>query len=204
MDLGWLKRTYRIVVRLGSAQRAGPFHAAAILSWQWEASLAARSATTEEDLLMELFGPGGYYLSTEPPWLRVDVTLRAAPPVDAPLPMPGAEAWRRWAAAVSDRLATLLPITSEEDEHGLIALSWRSEPEVRLRCEPDGRLLLAGVELAAWQGIELLCQWDNPDREWDADPDEQLADFAGRVRAALREWGDCLEHLISAGDEAAR
>ena len=203
VSLDSMSRTYRIIVRR-SAQQPRPFYVSATLSWEWDAALAARSATTEEDLLIELLGRDGYYLVTEQPWLRVDVTLTASLPVDSPLPMPGADTWRRWAAEVNARLSPLLPIESEEDQHlmgdiyGLRVLSSRSEPTARLSCDPDtGRLYLTRVELSAWQGIDLPRQWDNSDREPDPPPEEQLADFAERVHHALREWEVCLEHLKS-------
>jgi hypothetical protein len=101
IDLGDMARTYRIFVELYRAQRTGPFHVTAELSWRWDALQTARTATREEDVLEELLGRDGYYLVTERPWLRVDVTLRASLPLDSPLPMPGAEAWRRWVAEAS-------------------------------------------------------------------------------------------------------
>ena len=198
VDLRWMSRTYSIHVSLRSVHRAGPFGINAGLSWKWSAALAARSATTEEDLLMELLGRDGYYLVTEQPWLRVDLTLRATLPLDSPLPMPGADAWRRWAAEVAARLPPLLPIDCAdtedpfEDGPGLRVLSARDEPEARLRCDPDGRMYLTGVYLSAWQGIDLPRQWDNSDREPDDWPNDDLADFAARVRRALQEWEECL------------
>ena len=200
VELDWLSRRYRISVSLRGVQRAGPFYINAGLSWKWDAALAARSATTEEDLLIEVLGQDGYYLVTEQPWLRVDVTLRATLPMDAPIPMPDASAWRRWVAEVTTRLAPHLPINGmdeneDEDEVGVGSLSWRGEPTARLRCDPDGQLYLTGVELSAWQGIDLPRQWDNADRPPDDWPDAQLADFSSRVHQALQEWEDCLGYL---------
>ncbi|HUW09875.1 MAG TPA: hypothetical protein VM537_09095 [Anaerolineae bacterium] len=195
VSLGRMRRTYETIVELGAPQPR-PFYVTATLSWEWDAALAARSATTEEGLLTELLGRDGYSLVTERPWLRVGVRLTASLPTDAPIPMPEAGAWRRWAAKVQARLAPLLPIQSEDDEYGLRVLSARSEPEARLRCDPDtGRLYLTRVELSAWQGIDLPRQWDNPDREPDPWPEPQLADLAGRVRSALQAWEKCLRYL---------
>jgi len=195
VELDWLSRTYRISVSLRGVQRAGPFYISAGLSWKWDAALAARSATTEEDLLIEVLGQDGYYLVTEQPWLRVDLTLRATLPADAPIPIPDTNAWRRWVAEVTTRLTPLLPIGGKEHEDELAALSWRGEPTARLRCDLDGQLYLTGVELSAWQGIDLPRQWDNPDRSPDDWPDAQLAGFASRLRQALQEWEDCLGYL---------
>ena len=200
VELRWMSREYSINVSLRSVQRAGPFHIIARLSWKWDAALSARTATTEEDLLVEVLGEDGYYLVTEQPWLRVDVTLRAMLPMDSPLPMPDADAWSRWAAEVTTRLAPCLPIMGmDESEIEPDTLSWRGEPTARLQCDSDGQLYLTRVELSAWQGIDLPRQWDNPDRTPDDWPDVQLADFAGRLHQALQEWEKCLERLHREG-----
>jgi hypothetical protein len=201
VELDGMSRTHEITVALSSTQPASPFYVTATLSWRWDAALSARGATTEEDLLVDILGQDGYYLVTEQPWLRVDVILNATVPLDSPLLMPDADVWRRWAAAVTARMSPLLPIDCAdaeypfEDGHRPRVLSSRDEPEVRLRCDPDGRLYLTGVYLSAWQGIDLPRQWDNPDREPDDWPEEDLADFATRVHRALRGWEDCLRHL---------
>jgi hypothetical protein len=197
IDLQGMNRTYRIYVSMPDARRARPFHVTATLSWRWDALHAARSATTEEDLLTELFGRVGYDLVTERPWLRVDVTLNATLPYDAPLPMPDARAWQRWARQVTRRLEPLLPAAfpDVEDEEWEAILFWRGDPEAQLRCSPDGQLHLTGVELPSWQGIELPRQWDSPDRPQDDDTEEQLESLFEWVRASLEVWAECLPYL---------
>jgi len=195
VELGGISRTYEITVMSDGAQRVSPFYVTATLNWRWDAVLAARSATSEEDLLTEILGRDGYYLVTEQPWLRVDVTLNATLPWDAPLPLPGADAWRRWVAEVTARVSPILPTDSDEDEYGRRVLSSCSEPEARLQCDSDGDLFLTGIYLSAWQGIDLPRQWNNSDREPDDWPDEQLADFVYRVREALEEWEGCLKYM---------
>ena len=195
LDLRQMSRAYNLYVSLGGGHGARPFYTTAELEWNWSATLSARSATTEEDLLIEVLGQDGYDLVTERPWIRVDVTLNGTLPWDSPLPMPDAPTWRRWVGEVTNRLAPILPIRNEEDEYGVRALSWCGEPEARARCGYDGRLHLRGVYLSAWQGIDLPRQWDNPDRELDDWPEEDLADFANRVNWALQAWESCLKHL---------
>lgn len=199
IDVRGMNRTYRIHVSLPDARRARPFHVTATLSWRWEALHSARTATTEEDLLTELFGEVGYDLVTERPWLRVDVTLNATLPYGAPLPMPDAGAWQRWTDHVIHRLEPLLPAEapSFEAEGEEAILFWRGDPAARLQCRPGGQLHLTGVELPSWQGIELPRQWDNPDRPQDKDTEEQLESLFEWVRASLQVWAECLPYLES-------
>ena len=53
VSLDRMSRTVETIVELG-AQQPRPFCATVTLGWEWDAALAARSATTEEDLLTEL------------------------------------------------------------------------------------------------------------------------------------------------------
>jgi hypothetical protein len=196
IDLEWFSRTYKITANLGGTQRAAPFYVTATLAWHWEAILAARSATTEEDFLMQVLDRDSYDLDTAQPWLRIDVTLRATLPLDSPLPLPKTSAWRRWVGEVTARLDPILLIEVRDVGDGLVAaLSWRGEPEAQLHCASDGRLSLTRVELSAWQGINLPRQWDNPDQLPDPEPDGQLIDFAARVHQALQAWERCLPYL---------
>jgi hypothetical protein len=41
----------------------------------------------------------------------------------------------------------------------------------------------------------LPCKWDDPDRESDDDPHEQLTAIFKRVKAALYAWGEVMDHL---------
>ena len=52
-----LRRSYRALVRqLPESSAPAPFSVSAELSWDWDALLTARFATTEEDVLTEFFG----------------------------------------------------------------------------------------------------------------------------------------------------
>jgi len=55
VSLDRMSRTYETIVELGAPQPR-PFYVTATLGWEWDAVLAARSATTEEGLLTELLG----------------------------------------------------------------------------------------------------------------------------------------------------
>ena len=199
IDVRGMSRKYSMIVLAHELRRARPFHVAAQLSWRWDALQSARTATTEEDLLIELLGQDAYDLVTQRPWLRVDVTLSATLPVDTPLPMPDAGSWQRWAREIEHRLAPLLPaeLPDMQGGQGSDLLFWRSNPVARLQCGPDGQLYLTGVELPSWQGIELPRQWDNPDRPRDRGTEAQLASLCAWLRASLQVWEDCLQHLKS-------
>ena len=188
IDLAAFSRTYELNIILETARPKTWFFVSATLDWRWDALQAARSLTVEEDVLTELLGRSASDRDTVPPWLRIDLTLRATLPLDSRTPLPEPPRWRRWTAEVTARLESILPIESRMDDDDLMVLSSRSEPEARLRCDPDGRLFLSRVELSAWQGIDIPRQWDHPDRPPDPKPDAQLFDFAQRARRALQVW----------------
>ena len=104
LDLSRMSCTHEthILLSPGRGPAAGPFTVSASLSWTWAALLSARTATTEEDLLSELFGTAGRNQDTGQPWMRVDITLSATLPWASPLPLPETVKWRRWATGVTE------------------------------------------------------------------------------------------------------
>jgi hypothetical protein len=190
-----MARVYKAYVSLGKLPPADAFNVTAELSWEWDALLSARSETVEEDMLMQVLGDDRRDVPTEPPWLRVDIVLHATRPWGKPLPMPATSAWKRWVAEAESCLEPLL-IRSVEDHDGMPAvLAWRGESEAKFICRPDGQLVLAGVQVSAWEGVTLPRQWDNPDRGYDEEPDEQLTDLFDRIAHALQIWEKSLGHL---------
>ena len=196
VELGGMSRTYQVYIHFGHSREIEPFHVSARLSWTWDALQAARTATTEEDALMQFLGDEGRHQDTERPWLRVDVTLSATLPWGSPLPLPDATMWRAWLADVTERLEPLLSTDWETRDEKIAIFATRSEPEAEVQPAADGQLYLTGVKLSAWEGIDLPRQWDDPDREQDEDPYERLADFVERVWDAMDEWNQSLVHLL--------
>ena len=128
--------------------------------------------------------------------------LNANLPHGKPLPMPSQERRARWideAMSRLDRVERLLPKeTVAEDAHGRLAvLAWQSDPVIKATCDAHGALLLEGVELAAWQSIHLPRIWDDPDREEDPPPDQDLARMFARIRGSLYAWMEALDHLVT-------
>jgi hypothetical protein len=199
VDLQHMDRAYKVYMPMSHGNQTGPFHVTVELSWRWSALQSARTATTEEDLLVTLLGEDGYEADTERPWVRVDVNLHATLPDGDPTPMPDAAVWQHWMEKVTHEMGLLeLPNLPEVRwDRGQVPLFWQGDPAARLQCRPDGQLYLTGVELPAWQGIELPRQWDDPERPEDGDTEVQLDSFCEWVRDSLEVWEGNLQHLVA-------
>jgi len=181
--------------------RVATFHVSAELGFRWDALQTARTRCYEEDTVRQLFGADrGESPRTEVPWLRVDVTLSANTEWGKEISLPSAEVWQSWVRETIGRLENiepLLPIEQVRDNRkgNLEILAFRSEPELNVLCKPDGSLVLRGVEVAAWQAINLPRKWDDSSRKPDKGPHEQLAALFRRLTASLRGWREALDHL---------
>ena len=109
--------------------------------------------------------------------------------------MPATTVWKRWVAELDSRLDPLLLRDVEDHDGRPAVLAWRGELEAEFICQPDGQLAFAAVQVSAWEGITLPRQWDNPDRGYDEEPNDQLADLLGRIAQALQVWDESLQHL---------
>jgi hypothetical protein len=178
-----------------------PFRISAAFEYRWDALQSARTATTEEDLLGGVLGrDDARKVRTDPPWLRVDVTLRASLPYGNGIPMPSPTAWSKWAREAIGRLERIEPVVpaevTREGRGGRIAiLAWQGEPQARVMIAPDGTLRLEEIKLRSWQAIELPRKWDDPSRPPDNPPDQQLVAMFARVKAALNAWMEVMDHL---------
>jgi len=194
-------RTLTLGVEPIDRDMARPFHIAATISFRWDALQTARTATCEEGLLVELLGrEGANDIETERPWLRVDIKLRAGLEWGKGIPMPAALTWAKWSKEALERLENIEPLVSEdvvretEDGHHAV-LAWQGDPELKVTCNALGELRLESISVSAFQGIDLPRTWDDPEREPDDDPHEQLTAMFERVRAALYAWGEVMDHL---------
>jgi hypothetical protein len=204
LDLRTTDRICRSHVEPAGGQHAAPFHVTAALEFRWDALQAARTRTTEDDLLHELLGLDRARMPrTSLPWLRVDVTLRASTEWGKEIVLPETLAWQRWARETLGRLDSIEPVVPidkvREGRAGLPEiLAWQSDPELTVLCDRQGVLKLRGVELATWQAITLPRTWDDPDRPPDPAPGAQLLAMFKRLRIAFNAWMEALDHLTPA------
>lgn len=200
LDLRSTDRHCKSSVKL-PGDRGETFYVTAALEFRWAALQTARTCTTEEGLVHELFGDErSQYPRTEAPGLRVDVTLRASTMWGKELPLPSAEVWKSWAREVRGRLQNVEPIlpieqVRENRKGNLEILAWRSEPEMHVICKADGTLGLSLVEVAAGQMIRLPRRWDDGSRKPDKGPHDELAALFRRLAASLRGWTQALDHF---------
>jgi hypothetical protein len=204
LDLRSMGRTYEVFVEPAGHQDAEPFFVSASLSWTWGPVQAARTYTTEEDLLRQLLGDEEQdQANTERPWLRVDIALKASLMYGKGIPLPPRQIWTSWAREVAGRLERIEPLLPdevvEESPGGALAITaWKGDPSLDVECTAEGELKLNSVEQAAWQAINLPRVWSDQDREPDEDPGAQLAAMFKRVRSALNAWMESLDHLARA------
>lgn len=196
IELGNVSRRYEAFFE--GRTRPEPFHVSAKVSWRWDALASARTSTTEEDMLTELFGDRTAK-RTARPWLRVDVSLHASLMDQTRIPVPDATIWPGWLREVEARMEPLLPYDSDLSRGGqILVTSWRGQPTLQVRFAGEGQPMIDRVELAAWQGIDVPRHWDDPERRADKSPLKELEELARRTGEALRTWGDLAKVLLPA------
>jgi hypothetical protein len=204
LGLGSLDRSYEVFIEPLGGQDAEPWFVTAHLEWRWEALHSARTATTEEDLLVELLGrEKAEGVETFRPWVRVDITLNATLPWGAKVAMPRSSRWRSWHHEVVNRLDHIEPVLPADPDPladgwralGLAVPGWIDVPSIEGTWDSTSGLLLHKVALASWQPICLPRQWDDSERHPDDPPDVQVQALIERLRAALHAWMECLDHL---------
>lgn len=94
IDLRSMTRSYELIIYGSSQPKSEPFHLTATIEWDWDATLSARSATTEEYMLMQIFGDFGIHTEdTVPSILRMDVCLSAGVTYGSVYPMSAPVQW---------------------------------------------------------------------------------------------------------------
>lgn len=195
LDLESGERAFTVYVIPERSDLDTPLHVSVAFSWRWSALQVARTATTEEDLLVELLGRAAARRETEQPWLRVNIELRAGCEMGKAIPMPAPATWAKWSGEAISRLQNAerlvaADVTRSTPQGETAVLAWQGDPEIKLTCTALGELLLESVTIRAFQGIDLPRRWDDPRRAPDDDPTHQLSVMFRRVRAALNAWAE--------------
>jgi len=195
LELPALSRTYEVSVGLDSPKQADPFFVTAMIAFSWDPFQSARSYTTEEDLLTELFGRMRSTKRTTPRWQRIDMTFLAKPHYGSKMLTPDPRVLSTWKRSVERLLVHLVPVKTSEGRDGQsIAIGWRGEVEIRELCSPNGSLILNGIEIAAFQLVNPPRSSADPDRR-DGNISGQLEQLARRFQTAFDGWMDLVHEL---------
>jgi hypothetical protein len=200
LDLRSMDRRYEVCIEPVGPQDVEPWFVSGKICWNWGSVHTARTASREEDMLVELFGrEDAHEMDTRKPALRVDVEMQANLPWGKAIPMPKPHVWASWADEVMTRLEEIERVvpeeTSRETSDGMLEiLAWQGEPIARVLIAPGGELKLEAIKVTAFQMLELPRIFDDPDRD-DDHPRDQLVALFKRVKAAMHAWKDGIDHL---------
>jgi hypothetical protein len=204
LDLKSLTRTLRVYVRPFRPEHAGPMRASGTIWWSWDALHAARTTTSEQEVLHQLLGTDDSSdTPTDRPYLRIDLELHAKFDWGKEIAMPPPATWARWAREVVGRLEEVERLISEETSvtlpNGRLGvLGWQGKPMLSVSCDETGNQHLEGVSVSAFQIIEVPRHSDNSDWVPDPHPAPRLRELFARVRRALQAWDEAMDHLVPA------
>ncbi|MBI9046276.1 MAG: hypothetical protein JEZ06_17410 [Anaerolineaceae bacterium] len=182
-------REYQSYMHIGQAHG---FHTSIYFNWIWDALLSARFVSTEEDMLMQIFGDFGIHEDTDTPTLRVDYSLSATVPGDQYLPISLQDCWQKWANRIKNEV---VPLMTYDDLGETFPVSICNEPEIKAICSNSGQFYLSGVSLSAFRLITLPRNWDDSDRHIEPDSSKQLLELFQRLSQAVALWQESLETL---------
>jgi len=190
IDLGTMRRRCRDYLL---PRDVGPFSVGAKIDFEWTAFESARSYTTEEDLLTELFGRRRSGRGTQPRQVRVDLRVRAGLPYGSTTPLPSADVWLSWLESVEARLHhALTPRRAPKSR-----LAWCGSVELEGRTAPDGTFSLSAMSLPAFEMVVVPRIWDDPRRRQRESKDAKAIDgLAKRFNEAVEVWRTSVGELV--------
>ena len=197
LDLRTMARSFEAHVEPFDSRREGRFYVNAKISWRWDAALTARFLTCEEHVLSEMLGRDKADVDTEQPWIRIDVRLHIGvmPNAEA-FVLPKPQAWSHWVLTVNELLGGPDRLVSGEVTNTGLFMSWRGQPEVTVMGNEQGQPVVWSINVSAFELVKLPRLWDNPEREPDDDPREQIEAMLGRLERALGVWRESVELLV--------
>ncbi len=141
IDIRFMDRTYKNYLWWPETPETMAFNVPTELSWVWDSLLSARFATTEGDMLMQIYGDFGIQEDTETPWLRIDLALHARISLDERFPLPVLENWQRLVREVSLELEPFLPGENDSEDNDQDTPGWYGNPEAAItfdaRCQTE-------------------------------------------------------------------
>jgi hypothetical protein len=166
-----------------------PFNVSAKIAFDWDAVNAARSQTTEEDLLTALLGRSKAPSGTSRRFARVDLDLYAGLVYGATAAMPDPKLFGSWTVAVVRQLGDLLAEVRQRRGGNLEVLGHVGEIELDTRCNAAGVLSLKALSVDAFRIVRVPRVWDDPDRRnREKGAARDLALLARQFRQAVDAW----------------
>jgi hypothetical protein len=166
-----------------------PFNVSAKIAFDWDAVNAARSQTTEEDLITALLGRSDVSSRISKRFTRVDLDLHAGLVYGKTAEIPDPKLFGSWTAAVGRQLGDLLAEVRQRRGGRLEVLGHVGEIELDTRCSAAGVISLKALSVEAFRIVRIPRVWDDPerrDREKGAARD--LALLARQFRQAVDAW----------------
>ena len=191
-----MDRTYSLpIVWKSIDHQDNHFNVTAKLSWRWDALQSARFSTTEEDMLSQIYDDFTIHEDTDPPWMRLDVCLKAhLQHSHQSKPLPFESTWDRWINIIQTKVTPILWFYDGNNIETGKNISWCGEPEATVHYDQDTGYCLSSVTLSAFKGIYLPRNWDHPGKK-DMPTTPQLTVFFSQVKNALSEWDASLQFL---------
>lgn len=163
-------------------QRAEPFHVSATVGFLWDPFEAARSYTTEEDLLTEVLGRGRSGARTMQRLVRVVVAFNAALPHGTTAPLPAADTWAAWVRSAEARIDEQLLAPRRQAR----IPAWRGDLEIQAQTGPGGTIALTRVSVPAFDMVIVPRLSDPPKRQDAGHP--RLDELTRRFRRGFDAW----------------
>jgi hypothetical protein len=166
-----------------------PFNVSAKIAFDWDAVNAARSQTTEEDLISAILGRSDVSSRISKRFVRLDLDLHAGLVYGKTAELPDSKLFGSWTVAVGRQLGDLLAEVRQRRGGHLEVLGHVGEIELDTRCSAAGVISLKALSVEAFRIVRVPRVWNDPerrDREKGAARD--LALLARQFRQAVDVW----------------
>lgn len=195
LDLNTMERRFRCFFIDSDLHQPQKLSISTEFFWVWDASLSSRYETTEEDMLMQIYGDFGKHTDTERPWLRLDTVLYASPSYEEKVMLPLLDRWQDWMEVIRFGLYPLLTDSRVYKKRTPLKI-WHTEPQAVFELNENGEILLKRVKLEIGQLIQLPRNWDDPEKH-DPDPEKELKKCTSTLYEAVQIWKRSFDDLFN-------